>query len=123
MFLVSTLLPLVVVGGLTAVIAGTAASAVVFRSLAPRPMLINGIAGTALAYPAVAFTPLPGLATLQVNAVVVYPIWSIAGALFVAVLWRLALAALPPEPSEAERDAERIRRARARAASYRRDRQ
>jgi hypothetical protein len=117
--LIDLVLPLVVLGGLTVVIAGTVASLLVFRSMDARPMMINGIAGTALAYLLVAFTPLPTVAAIQFNAVTVYPVWSVALALLVAIGWRIGRTVSGPEPTPAEKEAERARRARVRAAKYR----
>jgi hypothetical protein len=113
-------LPLVVLGGLTVVIAGTVASILVLQSAAPRPMVINGLAGTILSYAIVAFTPVPPVAVIQVNAVAVYPVWATAAAVVAAVGWRLLRMVVPPVPTPAERDAERVRRARERAERYRR---
>jgi hypothetical protein len=113
-------LPLLVLGGLTVVIAGTVASLLVLQSGAPRPMMINGLIGTILSYAIVAFAPVPPVAEIQVNAVVVYPVWATAGALAAAVAWRLLNVMVPPAPTPADRDAERVRRARERAERYRR---
>jgi hypothetical protein len=113
-------LPLVVLGGLTVVIAGTVASVLILQSAAPRPMVINGLVGTVLSYAVVAFAPVPPVAAIQVNAVAVYPVWATAAALVAALAWRLLRMVVPPAPTPAERDAELVRRARERAERYRR---
>jgi hypothetical protein len=119
LLLLELVLPLIVLGGLTVVIAGTIASLLLFRSMETRPMLINGVAGTLLAYPISMLAPVPSIVAIQINAVVVYPVWSVAAALVVALTWKLGAALGRPAPSPAQREAERVRRARARAARYR----
>lgn len=117
--LFNLLLPLLVLGGLTVVIAGTFASLLVFRSMETRPMVINGLAGTVLSYLLVWLTPLGAGVTIRLNAVAVYPVWAAALALVVAVLWRVALGVAPAPPTREEQEAQRARRARERAARYR----
>jgi hypothetical protein len=117
--LLSFVLPLIVLGGLTVVIAGTIASLLVFRSMETRPMSVTGTAGVLLANPLVAFAPVPPIVRIQLNAVTVYPVWAIILAMVVAILWRVGAALAGPEPSPADKEAERVRKARARAARYR----
>jgi hypothetical protein len=119
MLLLQVVLPLIVLGGLTAVIAGTVASLLVFQSSAPRPMMINGIGGVILAYLLVLFTPLGPFVQIQFNAVTVYPVWSVAAALVVAIAWRVGRSVSHPQPTAADREAERVRKAKERAARYR----
>jgi hypothetical protein len=119
LILFNLVLPLVVLGGLTVVIAGTIASLLLFRSMETRPMLVHGTAGTLLAYPLCMLGPVPPIAAIQLNAVVVYPVWSVAAALVVAAVWKLGMGLRRPAPSPAQVEAERARKARARAARYR----
>jgi hypothetical protein len=119
LLLLELVMPLFVLGGLTVVIAGTIASLLLFRSMETRPMLINGVAGTLLSYPICMLAPVPSIVAIQFNAVVVYPVWSVAAALVVALAWKLGAMLGHPTPSPAQREAERVQRARARAARYR----
>jgi hypothetical protein len=116
----NSIIPLAVLGGLTVVIAGAVASVLVLQSMAERPLIITGVAGTLLANPLVLLIPLPPVVEIQLNAVTVYPVWATAVAVVVAIIWKLARMAAGPEPSPAEREAELIRKARARAEQYRR---
>jgi hypothetical protein len=63
--------------------------------------------------------PVPSIVAIQFNAVVVYPVWSVAAALVVALAWKLGAMLGHPTLSPAQREAERVQRARARAARYR----
>lgn len=116
--LLNLLLPLLLLGGLTAVIAGTLASAIVLQSFATRPMLITGSFGVVASYVLGAITPLPPVVSIQLNAVTVYPLWAGVGALIAAVAWRVARLVGPTPVSEKERNAELVRRPRARAAQH-----
>jgi hypothetical protein len=115
MYLLFVVFPWLVLGALTAVIAGTVASLLVFQSGGTRHMMINGGSGTLLSYLIVGLAPVPTLATIDVNGATVYPVWAIAGALMVALLWKIARSMTPPTPTRAEVEAERVRRARQRA--------
>jgi hypothetical protein len=44
----NSIIPLAVLGALTVVIAGAVASVLVFQSMAERPVIITGVAGTLL---------------------------------------------------------------------------
>jgi hypothetical protein len=116
----NSIIPLAVLGGLTVVLAGAVASVLVFQSVAERSVIITGVAGTLLANPVVLLSPLPPLVEIQLNAVIVYPVWATTLAVIVAFIWKLARVAAGPEPSPAELEAELIRKARARAEQYRR---
>jgi hypothetical protein len=115
----NSIIPLAVLGGLTVILAGGVASVLVLQSIAERPVIITGVAGTLLANPLVVLIPLPPLVEIQLNAVTVYPVWATTLAVIVAIIWKLARMAAGPEPSPAEREAELIRKARARAEQYR----
>jgi hypothetical protein len=120
MFLIGFFIPLVVLGGLTVVVAGTVAAMLVLRSAAPRPMMITGVAGTLLSYPFLlaAHAYVPTVAEIGFNGVTVYPVWATVVAVVVALVWRLGRALIPAESSAVDMEAERIRRARERARKY-----
>lgn len=102
----------------TAVIAGLVPALLFFQAAADRKIFIVGGAGVAGSYVPV-LLGLPPLATLTFNGLDLYPVWALALAFPVALVWRIA-ATLSPPATEEERIAKIREQARGRAERIRR---